>query len=173
MPWQRQQHHDAKNRARKRAMPKSRGQACYDVRGRENDPAGRGGGSEGGGRLFSARRRAKERSGTGSGASQRRQDRRRQPAITSWNVWERVGLDPKGPTTTKLPPTSDDQSVSEAPTLYRVTPGKRRGYLPIAAIASRVLKPRTRRDARVAYRGIARDRRARASDRAATFVSLL
>lgn len=46
----------------------------------------------------------KERAGegkTGSEASERRQDRRRQPAITSWNVWERVGLDPKGPTTTK------------------------------------------------------------------------
>jgi len=41
--------------------------------------------------------------GLGSEASQRRQDRRRQPAITSWNVWERVGLDPKGPTTTKSP----------------------------------------------------------------------
>lgn len=47
--------------------------------------------------------RAEERLETSSEASQRRQDRRRQPAITSWNVWERVGLDPKGPTTTKFP----------------------------------------------------------------------
>lgn len=93
--------------------------------------------------------RAKERSGTGSEASQRRQDRRRQPAITSWNVWERVGLDPKGPATTKslIPPSPIPHPPSnvlpfslssldfhqrlfrEAPTLYKVTPGICRDYL--------------------------------------------
>lgn len=83
--------------ARERAMAKSRGQTCYE---RRKDLGGKERGREG---RETYLRRAKERPWTGSEASQRRQDRRRQPAITSWNVWERVGLDPKGPTTTKSP----------------------------------------------------------------------
>lgn len=83
--------------------------------------------------------RAEERPRTGSEASQRRRDRRRQPAITSWNVWERVGLDPKGPTTTKsLPPLARLILSSASPAtpvrplpLYRMTPRKRWDYLPI------------------------------------------
>lgn len=95
------QHHDAKNRMRWGGKGKSRGQACYK---RKKDPSGKGRWGRKGDPTYL--RRAKERSRTGSGseASQRRQDRRRQPAITSWNVWERVGLDPKGPATTKSPP---------------------------------------------------------------------
>lgn len=84
--------------ARERAMAKSRGQTCYE---RKKDLDGKERGTAGGTETYLGR--AKERPRTGSEASQRRQDRRRQPAITSWNVWERVGLDPKGPTTTKSP----------------------------------------------------------------------
>ncbi|KAI4480400.1 hypothetical protein M0802_014260 [Mischocyttarus mexicanus] len=60
------------------------GKACYEVEREMHDVA--------------QRRRVKrgERGGRGRTGSQesseRRRDRRRQPAITSWNVWERVGL---------------------------------------------------------------------------------
>lgn len=113
--------------ARERAMARSRGQTCYE---RRKDLGGRERGWRGGVRETYLGR-AKERPRTSSEASQRRQDRRRQPAITSWNVWERVGLDPKGPTTTKfspLPPflLPHQRLLRKAPTLYRMTPGKRR-----------------------------------------------
>lgn len=50
--------------------------------------------AEGSSRVTRRKRaeRWKGREKTGWEASERRQDRRRQPAITSWNVWERVGL---------------------------------------------------------------------------------
>lgn len=61
-----------------------------------------GGGAEG----SSVTRRKREmgikgererRPGRGKKRANRRQDRRRQPAITSWNVWERVGLGSQRP----------------------------------------------------------------------------
>lgn len=116
--------------ARERPMAKSRGQACYE---KKKNLGGKGRKRERE-RRETYLRGTEERPETDSEASQRRQDRRRQPAITSWNVWERVGLDPKGPTTTKslLPrllasspfhPFFHQRVLRAGPTLYKVTPG--------------------------------------------------
>jgi len=69
-----------------------------------------------------ARKSGGESGEAGSEASQRRRDRRRQPAITSWNVWERVGLDPKGPATTKSPPSRSLVPIGSPINGYSVRP---------------------------------------------------
>lgn len=91
---QQRQHHDAKNRVRRKGQ-RRRAEGRHVTRERRIRLV------KGGERERDLPR--KNEAETGSEASQRRQDRRRQPAITSWNVWERVGLDPKGPATTKFP----------------------------------------------------------------------